>query len=37
MHRVLIIITLILFRALTAVAVWTDGIVGIFSSIVSSF
>ncbi|MEX0271967.1 hypothetical protein AB3R30_22845 [Leptolyngbyaceae cyanobacterium UHCC 1019] len=37
MNRVLIVITLILFGGLTAVAVWTDGIVGIFSSIVSSF
>ncbi len=37
MNRVLIVIPLMLFGGLTAVAVWTDGILGIFSSIVSSF
>ena len=37
MSRILIVITLILFGALTALAVWQDGITGIFASIFSSF
>ncbi len=37
MSRILIVITLILFGALTALAVWQDGITGIFASILDSF
>lgn len=37
MSRVILIVTLVLFGGLTAVALWEDGIVGIFSSIVSSY
>ena len=36
-YRSLIIITLILFGALTGLAIWHDGITGIFGSIISSF
>ena len=35
--RTILIITLILFGALTAVALWQDGVLGIFGSIVSSW
>lgn len=35
--RTIIIVTLILFGALTVVALWNDGIIGIFSSITSSW
>ncbi|MEM7134336.1 MAG: DUF2834 domain-containing protein [Chloroflexota bacterium] len=35
--RTLIIVTLILFGALTAAALWYDGLLGIFASIISSF
>ena len=35
--RTIIIITLVLFGALTAAALWTDGVVGVFASIISSF
>lgn len=35
--RNLILITLVPFTALTAMALWRDGVVGIFSSIVSSW
>jgi hypothetical protein len=37
MNRILIVITLILFGALTALAVWHEGITGIFASIFSSY
>lgn len=37
MKRVLIIITLILFGGLTGLAVWHDGLAGIFASILSSW
>jgi RsiW-degrading membrane proteinase PrsW (M82 family) len=37
MSRILIIITLILFGILTGIAVWHDGIIGIFESIFHSF
>ncbi len=37
MSRLLISVTLILFGALTALAVWHDGITGIFASIVHSY
>jgi len=36
-YRSLIIITIILFGALTGLAVWHDGITGIFGSIISSY
>jgi RsiW-degrading membrane proteinase PrsW (M82 family) len=36
MQRIILLLTLILFGALTAAAVWQDGIVGIFSSITRS-
>jgi hypothetical protein len=37
MSRILIVITLVLFGTLTGIAVWHDGISGIFRSISSSF
>jgi hypothetical protein len=37
MSRILIVITLILFGTLTILAVWHDGITGVFASIFSSF
>jgi hypothetical protein len=36
-YRSLIIITIILFGVLTGLAVWHDGITGIFQSIISSY
>jgi len=36
-YRSLIIITILLFGALTGLAVWHDGITGIFGSIISSY
>ena len=35
--QTIIIVTLLLFGALTAVAIWQDGVLGIFASIVSSW
>ena len=35
--RTIVIITLILFGVLTAIALWVDGVTGIFASIVSSW
>ncbi len=35
--RLIVLITLILFGTLTAVAIWNDGVMGIFSSIFSSW
>jgi RsiW-degrading membrane proteinase PrsW (M82 family) len=37
MSRILIIFTLILFGILTGIAIWHDGIIGIFTSIFQSF
>jgi uncharacterized membrane protein len=37
MSRVLIVITLVLLGILTGMAVWHDGITGIFGSVFSSF
>ena len=37
MSRFLIVITLVLFGVLTGIAIWHDGITGIFGSIFSSF
>lgn len=36
MQRIIILLTLVLFGALTAVALWQDGIMGVFSSITRS-
>lgn len=35
--RTIVLITLVLFGVLTAIALWVDGITGIFGSIVSSW
>ena len=35
--RTILIVTLVLFGALTAAALWFDGVIGIFASIVSSW
>ena len=37
MGRAIIVVTLVLFGALTAVAVWVDGVTGIFASILGSY
>ncbi|MFK7804556.1 MAG: DUF2834 domain-containing protein [Anaerolineae bacterium] len=37
MNRIILIVTLALFGALTAVALWVDGVFGIFASIFHSY
>ena len=37
MNRILLILTLVLFGALTAGALWVDGVFGIFASIFNSY
>lgn len=37
MNRIILTVTLVLFGALTAVALWVDGVFGIFASIFHSY
>ena len=37
MHKILIVVTLIAFGALTGVAVWHEGVTGIFASVTRSY